>query len=329
MSPSVQRILVLGGGVIGSVYASWLAQAGHQVTVLGRGQHLSDLRDQGLVTVDRGTSQRTTTRVATCDHLAPDDQYDLLIVAVRLEQVAEVLPIISANTVIPTVLFLLNNAFGARQFAEALGADRVVLGFPGIGGQRKSGTIEYYVLPQQPTTLGEVSGHITPRLRELAEVVQATGHPVTLTSQMDAWLKTHAVFMSCVTAAIDQARGDSVGLACNRRQVATMVRAIREGFAALRRQGTPVTPTNLAVLFGWMPSWFAVRYWQRALRGPIGTLAIGPHARAAREEMAAVAAQVLTLLQPASKDIPTLRQLLGQLVAAPGAQVPADTDVSA
>jgi hypothetical protein len=62
-----------------------------------------------------------------------------------------------------------------------------------------------------------------------------------------------------------------------------------------------------------------VRYWQRALQGPVGTLAIGPHVRSARTEMAAVAAQVLTLLQPESRDVPTLQQLLGRLVAAPPA----------
>ncbi len=311
------RILMIGAGVIGSVYAAWLQRAGHQVAILARGQRLVQLREQGLLIEDTGTGQRLTTPIATVDHLAPDAAYDLLIVAVRLEQVADVLPLIAANTTIPTVLFLLNNAFGAEQFAQAVGRDRVVLGFPGIGGRREGATTKYYVLPQQPTTLGEVSGHITPRLRLLAALITATGHRVALTTQIDAWLKTHAVFVTCMAAAINQCGGDSVRLAQDRKAVATMVRAIREGFRALQAQGVPVTPRNLAVLFGWMPSWFAVRYWKRALQGPVGTLAIGPHAQAARSEMAALAAQVLTLLRPSPVPTPTLQGLLATLTTAP------------
>jgi len=43
------RILVLGAGVIGSVYAGKLLQAGHEVVLLARGPRLSDLRNNGLV----------------------------------------------------------------------------------------------------------------------------------------------------------------------------------------------------------------------------------------------------------------------------------------
>jgi 2-dehydropantoate 2-reductase len=317
MADSAQSILVLGAGVIGSTYASWLAEAGHHVTVLARGKRLTDLRDHGLVTVNAETDQQTMKRVATIDDLAPDESYDLVIVAVQLQQVADVLPMLRSNTRIPTVLFLLNNAFGAEQFPAAIGGNRAVLGFPGIGGQREGNVITYYVLPQQPTTLGEVSGQLSPRLRGLAELIRTTGHAVALSSHMDAWLKTHAVFVSSLTAALATCGSDSVRLAQNHTQVAIMVRAVHEGFAALHRQGIRVTPTNLAVLFGFMPSWFAVRYWQRALRGPLGTQVFAPHTRAARAEMAALAAQVLAQLQSESKNTTTLQQLLSQLIAMP------------
>jgi 2-dehydropantoate 2-reductase len=317
MPQSPKRILVLGAGVIGSVYAAWLQRAGQQVTMLARGQRLVEVQEQGLLIEDTRTRQRLSVPIATVDHLAPDDAYDLLIVAVRLDQVPDLLPLIAATTAIPTVLFLLNNAFGVEQFATAVGHDRAVIGFPGIGGRRDGATVKYYVLPQQPTTLGEVGGQLTPRLQMLAALITATGHRVTLTTRIDAWLKTHAVFVTCLAAAINQCGGDSVRLAQDRQQVATMVQAIREGFRALQALGLPVTPQNLAVLFGWMPRWFAVRYWQRTLQGPVGTLAIGPHARAARGEMAALAVQVLTLLRPSSLSTQTLRRLLATLSAPP------------
>jgi 2-dehydropantoate 2-reductase len=96
-----------------------------------------------------------------------------------------------------------------------------------------------------------------------------------------------------------------------------MVRAVHEGLRALQALGVPIAPRNLAVLFGRMPSWFAVRYWQHALRGPLGTLAIASHARAAPGEMAVLATQVLVLLQPALRSTPTLHALLAILPVSP------------
>ena len=314
MSQTPLRIVVLGGGVIGSVYAAWLQQAGHQVSMLARGQRLAEVREHGLEVEDVGTGRRIRASVATMDHLAPEDTADLAIVAVQLEQLGELLPILAANRGISTVLFLVNDAFGAEHFARALGPGRAVLGFPGIGGTREGPAIKYYVLPQQPTTLGETSGVITPRLRMVAGLIAVTGHQVATTDHMDAWLKTHAIFVACLSAALDRNGGDSVRLAHDRRQVASMVQAIREGFRALRALGIPVTPTNLAVLFGWMPEWFATWYWQRALRGPVGTLAIAPHARRARAEMAALARQVLLLLRSSPSPVPAVRHLLDDFV---------------
>lgn len=308
-----RSILVVGAGVIGSVYATWLSQADQQVTILARGLRLAELRNQGLTVKDAATGQLVHISIATTDHLSPSDAYDLAIVAVRLDQVGEVLPVLAAAKQIPTVLFFLNNAFAVEQYAQVVGRERVVLGFPGIGGRRDGATIQYYVLPQQPTTLGDLTGIVTPRLRLLAELFRSTGQRVEITPRMDAWLKTHAVFVTCMAAAILQCAGDSVRLANDRQRVATMVRAIQEGFRALHASGYPVTPRNLAVLFEWMPGWFAVAYWQRALRGPVGALAIAPHARAARGEMAGLAKQVLDIVRTASAPTPTLHALLGTL----------------
>lgn len=46
------RILVVGAGVIGSVYGAKLLQAGNRVVILARGTRLTDLRTCGLVLDD-------------------------------------------------------------------------------------------------------------------------------------------------------------------------------------------------------------------------------------------------------------------------------------
>ena len=145
-------------------------------------------------------------------------------------------------------------------------------------------------------------------------MLEQAGFPTAISRSIDGWLKTHAVFVSCVSAALALEGGDSVRLGQNRATVALMVSAIREGFAALRSLGVRVTPFNLQVIFRWMPRWFAVRYWQRALQTDMGTLGMAPHARAAHSEMGQVAREILDFLEPSPTPVPTLKGLLGALM---------------
>jgi hypothetical protein len=96
---------------------------------------------------------------------------------------------------------------------------------------------------------------------------------------MPAWLKTHAVFVSCVTAAIISENGDPVQLSNKKKSVRLMV--------------------NSSVL-----------YWQSALRGKVGTLAMAPHANAAKEEMGLLAGKVITMVHSSPVPTPTLDKLL-------------------
>ena len=313
MSQHPLRILVIGAGVIGSVYAARLQAAGDTVTLLARGQHAADLRATGLCLEDAYTGQSTTSHIRIVERLTPDDVYDLALVCVRLDQVAATVADLVTNQQIPTVVFLLNNPTGTKPLVEELGAQRIVLGFPGVGGTREGTRVRYVRIRQQPTTLGEVDGRITPRLRQLAIMLKRAGFPVALSHNMDSWLKTHAVFVSCISAALALEGGDSVRLGQNGGRVALMVKAIREGFVALQSMGNPIAPFNLQLIFSWMPRWFAIRYWQRALQTSVGTLAIAPHARAARAEMGLLAREVLVLLQASPVPTPSLKRLLAAL----------------
>jgi 2-dehydropantoate 2-reductase len=323
MSQEPLRILVIGAGVIGSVYAASLQAAGYPVTLLARGQHAADLRASGLVLQDASTGQSTTSHVQIVERLIPEESYDLALVCVRLDQVAATVLDLAANQHIPTLVFFLNNPTGTQLLVERLGSQRVVLGFPGVGGTREGTRVRYVRIRQQPTTLGEVDGKMTARLRRLSAMLEQAGFPTAISRSMDGWLKTHAVFVSSVSAALALEEGDSVRLGQHHATVALMISAIREGFAALQSLGVRVTPFNLQVIFRWMPRWFAIRYWQRALQTSVGTLAISPHANAAREEMGQVAREILVFLEPSPVPVPTLKRLLGALMeTAPALQPP-------
>jgi 2-dehydropantoate 2-reductase len=79
------RILVVGAGVIGSVYAGKLFEAGHEVVLLARGRRLSDLRTYGIMLEDAESGQRMEATVPTLSETAAGDRYDLVLVPVRSE----------------------------------------------------------------------------------------------------------------------------------------------------------------------------------------------------------------------------------------------------
>ena len=120
------KTLVYGAGVLGSFYAARLQEAGHDVSLLARGQRLADLKAHGVVLREAGTDKQTTTRVGVVEQLAPQDAYDLVVVIVRKDQLASVLPSLAANGHTPNVLFMLNNAAGPAELVAALGEERVL-----------------------------------------------------------------------------------------------------------------------------------------------------------------------------------------------------------
>jgi 2-dehydropantoate 2-reductase len=151
------KILVYGAGVVGTLYAARLQDGGNRVTVVARDARLAHIRRYGLALEDIVGHGKSTTQVDATDRLGPNDQYDIALIAVRRDQVASVLPGLTANHRIPTIIFMLNNPTGSNDFTQALGRDRVLLGFPGAGGTRDGHLVRYAMIAQQPTTLGELT----------------------------------------------------------------------------------------------------------------------------------------------------------------------------
>jgi 2-polyprenyl-6-methoxyphenol hydroxylase-like FAD-dependent oxidoreductase len=62
------RVLLVGAGVIGTVYGSHLAADGHQVSVLGHGPRTGEVARDGLAATDLDTGARTAAPVCVLDH---------------------------------------------------------------------------------------------------------------------------------------------------------------------------------------------------------------------------------------------------------------------
>jgi 2-dehydropantoate 2-reductase len=304
------KILFYGAGVLGSLYAVRCKTAGHDVSILARGQRLADLREHGIVLEEAKTGARTTTPVRVVESLEPDDAYEWIVVLVRKNQLDEILPILAVNHATPNLLLMVNNPSGIAGIAEAVGRERAVFGFPGAGGTRDGHMVRYTVVSSliQPTTLGELDGRVTPRLREIATVFAAGGFPVALSRNMDAWLKTHVAVVSPAANALYLAGGDNYRLARTRDGLVLLVRAIREGFTVLRALNIPATPLKLRIL-PLIPEPFLVALLQRVLATEWATTLLAHHANSARDEMQQLADEFRTLARASGVPTPALDRL--------------------
>jgi 2-dehydropantoate 2-reductase len=79
-----------------------LYNAGIDVTVLARGKCYEEIRDEGIVIEDPFKNKRSVTKVPVINLLAPEACYDFVLVVVRKNQIADLLPVLSHNRESPS-----------------------------------------------------------------------------------------------------------------------------------------------------------------------------------------------------------------------------------
>lgn len=244
------KILVYGAGVLGSLYAARLYQCGYDVTLLARGKRYDEIKAQGVILEGALSGERTVIRVPVCHTLKADEAYDLIIVLARADQVAEVLPVLAANRKSKAILFMVNNPSGYKEWTNAVGKERLLLGFAGAGGTRKNGVVSYHIVSPilQPTTLAEVDGSKTERIKAVARIFKNAGFATALCSNMEAWQKTHVAWVSPVANAILAAGGDGKALSKRPDLLKLLVEAIDESFNVLHQLDVPITPAKLKMI---------------------------------------------------------------------------------
>jgi 2-dehydropantoate 2-reductase len=302
------RILVLGAGVIGSVYASKLLQAGHEVVLLARGPRLADLRSHGLIVADAESGKRTAQPVVVVSKPAPDDHFDLVLVAVRAEQLEVILPVLAGMKDGSDVLFFGNTGNRAPQLWAALG-ERALFGFPAVGGTRDGPAITYVLIRQQKTMLGEPDSTTTSRIGCLRHVLDGAGFPTLISADIGGWLLGHAAFVVPIAFGLYRVGTDAPRLAADPATMRLMVLATREAFTALHASGNNEIPTNLRALYH-LPTVLVVAYWRRVLNSPRGELWFAAHSRAAPEEMDALARDLQEAMRRTGRPTPNLARLL-------------------
>jgi 2-dehydropantoate 2-reductase len=157
------RFAVLGSGAVGGYYGARLARAGHDVTFIARGAHLTAIREQGLqvrspmlgdFTVN-APAEEDTTRVG---------HVDVVIVAVKTYDNSTALPLI-APMLGPgsSVLTIQNGVDSPQDVAAVIGEARVIGGTTYIGAALTSPGVIEQTGTHRRIVFGEVFGTL-PRL---------------------------------------------------------------------------------------------------------------------------------------------------------------------
>ena len=306
----MNKILIFGAGVLGSLYAARLKQSGRDVTLLARNTRLQDIKEHGIVLEHALSGKREVVTVPVVEHLHENDAYDLIVVLVRKDQVSSVLPILTSHKATPNILFMVNNPSGYADWANAVGPERLVLGFAGAGGTRVGNVVRYVVVSRllQPTTFGELDGSSSARLKKIMHVFRGAGFSTAFTSNMDAWQKTHVGWVSPLANALYMVNCDNHVLARSPHVARLAVRAVRESFGVLRTLGIPVTPAKLR-MWEWMPESLLVRSLMLGADTNYFRTVIVEHTLAATNEMRLIAEEFRTLAVSVSIATPALDEL--------------------
>jgi 2-dehydropantoate 2-reductase len=259
----VMKLLVYGAGVTGSLFSVRLHEAGHDVSLLARGERLAALRRHGVQLAEGDSPVVRRVPVPVVER--PDGRYDLIAVFVRAHQVDAVLESLAGLE--GDVLFLLNWAAGPEPLGTVIGQERVLLGFPTAAGTMDGDVVRYrpasFMTRRFPMPIGEPDGRATPRLERIVQALRAAGINAKAEPQMDAWLKTHAAFVVPLGQAVNAAGGPRA-LADDPDAVRRMIRLVRQNLAALP---TPPVPRGFAALQT-LPEGLLAAILRRFLRGP-------------------------------------------------------------
>lgn len=284
------KVLIYGAGVIGSIFAGKLANIGVQITVLAREKRYKELKNNGLILKNALRNREERIPVSVICELKEEDIYDYIILAVQNTQVQDILPILSKNKS-KNIVFVVNNPCGYDEYINAVGYERIMIGFPAAGGERKDGIVEYFIGRGaaklfQATTFGEINGKKTKRLSILLQLFRKAGFSPSHNKDMLNWQKTHVAVVVPIGKALYKFNSNNYELARAPKALEDMILQVREGFKSLKRSGGKVNPFKLN--FFYMPCFILVPIFAIFMNTKIAEFAMAKHTVVAREEMEAL-----------------------------------------
>ncbi len=238
------RIAIIGAGGVGGYYGAKLTQAGHDVTLLARGDHLEAIRKNGMVIKDH---DRTFAVPVNATERAEDLRgAEWAMVAVKsysLSELGDVIAMLAKDgtAIVPTL-----NGVTAAEDLEALGVPRAqILGGTTIMNAHKiaPGVIER-LSKRERFAVGELDGTMSTRAESIAAAMRSAGDDAVATKEivLELWMKFN--MLCACAAACGMARSELGAVRDTELGRLLIERAVREIAAVARAMRIPIPPNQ-------------------------------------------------------------------------------------
>lgn len=169
------QIAIMGAGGVGGYYGGRLAQAGHEVTFITRGEHLRAIQAKGLSLVGAGGDSVVPGAKATDDpaQIAPVDVVLFCVKLFDTEDAARAIkPLLSKGGMCIT---LQNGVDGQQRIAAVVGDDRVLGGLAFVSALIESPGVIRYNSKAPSIKFGEADGRMSERATRFRDACVAAG----------------------------------------------------------------------------------------------------------------------------------------------------------
>ena len=231
------RIAVMGAGSIGGFYGGRLAQAGHDVTFIARGEHLRAIRASGLA-LNGPAGDAVVSSVQATDDAAQVAPVDVVLFCVKLfdtEDAARAIkPLLSKGGV---CISLQNGVDGPQRIGSVVGEDRVMGGLAFASALIEAPGVIRYNSKAPSLKFGEADGSMSERASRFRDACAAAGFGAEVVPDIRAAL-WHKFVGLTVNAALTSLVRQPAGVVYHDPDLMVLARAgFTEGAAVAKAMG--------------------------------------------------------------------------------------------
>ena len=206
------KIVIVGAGAMGSVYAALLADSGNEVWAIDLWrEHLDAINDHGLQ-VSGASGERTVRNIQVSTRAADAGPCDLVVIATKASAVGAAARSLTSNLTDETLVLTIQNGLGAgERISKNLDSTNILLGVAGGFGASVPEPGQVHHNGMELIRLGEMHGGLSERLERVAKVWQDAGFNVKTFADINQliWEKFICnVALSGAAAAFDRTLGE-------------------------------------------------------------------------------------------------------------------------
>jgi len=253
------KILIVGKGIIGTIYGWALTEAGVEVTHLVRpGSQAVPEQTVKLDVLDERKghkSENQTYYTMSCvDNITPEDGFDWIIVPVnagQLESVLSMLAPVSGNACFFTMT---SNWNGTELIDQYLPRNRYILGYADGGGTIRNGV--YWTNLGAEVHLGKVEGTDFNKLDQIKTLFEKADMKPDIQPEMLHWLWVHNASATAFAAGFAYQK-EMLKFLKNTPMMRTCIEATRELLSMCEKRGANLKDYPEISFMGW-PDWLVI-----------------------------------------------------------------------